>query len=179
MVTYRPGFLPWRVVLRGLAICIVPVHVWAMIAVFRAIPSWILSMSLVEMIAVMAYPLDFALLESGIVLFCLIAIAAVLPASLYRNQFVSQTSLIVFIFTAWAVLMQFYGQVWDLWTPRRFLMGLVPVVLLIGVASAVNAGSKIVQKGLDALAERFLVLALVYIALDLFLLVFIISRNIL
>lgn len=136
-------------------------------------------MSLGEMMAVMAYPLVFALLESGIVLTGLIATAVILPAALYRKQFVSQTILVVFIFTAWALLMQFYGQVWDLWTPRRFLMGLVPVLLLIGVASTVNARSETVQKGLNALAERFLVLALVYIALDLLFFVFILSRNIL
>ncbi len=136
-------------------------------------------MSIGEMIAVMAYPLVFALLESGIVLTGLIAAAVILPAALYRKQFVSQTILIVFILTAWALLMQFYGQVWGFWTPRRFLLGLVPVLLLVGVASAINARSKTIQDILDALAERFLVLALVYIALDLIFLAIIVSRNIL
>jgi hypothetical protein len=149
-----------------------------MIAIFRAIPSWILSMTSGEILGVMGYPLVFALLESLIALVGLAVAAIILPAALYRNQFVSQSLIIVMVLTVWAILMQFFGQAWDLWSPKRFLMGLIPALAAIGIVSVVIARNHQFRNRLDSFAERLFVLAIVYLILDSVFLILTITRNV-
>jgi hypothetical protein len=129
------------------------------------------------MIAVMAYPLVFALLESLLMLAGLFIAAVVLPNGLYRKQFVSQSIIVVLLAMTWAILMQFNGQAWGLWSPRMFLIGLVPLVLAIAMSSALNARFKRFQESLNAFAERLQVLAIVYIVFDFLFLAVILVRN--
>ncbi len=135
-------------------------------------------MSLWEMLGVMAYPLAFELFESLLVLAGLLVAAALLPAKIYRNWFVSQSAVIVFLATIWAVLMQLYGQEWGLWSSRG-LIGLLPLLAAIVLFSILNIRFQGLRKILEALAERLLVLGFVYVVMDVFFLFILLYRNLL
>jgi hypothetical protein len=176
LATFKARFPPRREIILVFVICSVPIHIWAAIALFRAIPSWVLSMSVWDMIGVMAYPLSFALLESCLVLAGLLITAIILPPKLYRNWFVSQSTIIIFLTSIWAVLLQIYGQDWGMWSSRG-LIGLLPLVVVIIILAILNAKFKRSQNVLEALAERMVVLGFLYVMIDVFFLLVLIFRN--
>jgi hypothetical protein len=163
-------------VLLVFAICAVPVHIWAFIALFRAIPSWILSMTVGEMAGIMAYPLAFALLESLLLLLGLVIAAAILPAKMYRDWFVSQSAGIVLLATAWAVFMQIYGADFRLWSSRG-IFGLIPLIASILLFSFLNIRYPNLRKTLESIAGRLVILGVLYLLVDVVFLVVLIVRN--
>ena len=176
MAIFKARFPPRREIILAFVVCSVPIHIWAAIALFRAIPSWVLSMSVWDMIGVMAYPLSFALFESFLILAGLLITAVILPPKLYRNWFVSQSTIIIFLASIWAVLLQIYGQDWGMWSSRG-LIGLLPLVAGIILLAILNARFKSLQKSIEALAERMVVLGFLYLIIDVFFLLVLIFRN--
>ncbi len=136
-------------------------------------------MSLWEMLGVMSYPLAFALFESLLILAGLWVTAILLPGKIYRDWFVSQSTLIIFFASIWAVIMQIYGQEWRLWSNRGLLGGLLALFVVIAAFAFLNARYKRLQKVIEALAERLVVLGIVYIIMDIFFLFIFIYRNLL
>lgn len=130
------------------------------------------------MIGVMAYPLSFALLESILVLAGLLIVAVILPPKLYRNRFVSQSTIIIFLTSIWAVLLQIYGQDWGMWSSRG-LIGLLPLVMMIILLAVLNARFKRLQKVIETLAERMVVLGFLYVIIDIVFVLVLIFRNLL
>ncbi len=179
MAIFRDRFPSRQAVFLVLAVCTVPIHIWALIALFRAIPSWVLMMTLWEMIGVMSYPLAFALFESLLILTGLLAAAAILPRKMYRERFVSQSTLILFFTTIWAVIMLIYGQEWRLWSSRGVLGGLLALFVVIAAFAILNARFFRLQKAIEALADRLVILGIVYIVMDIFFLFVFIYRNLL
>lgn len=129
------------------------------------------------MIGVMAYPLSFALLESILVLAGLLIVAVFLPSKLYRNWFVSQSTVIIFLVSVWAVFLQIYGQDWGMWSYRGLLIGLLPLVMMIILLAILNARFNKLQKTIEALAERMVVLGFLYVIIDIVFLLVLIIRN--
>jgi hypothetical protein len=129
-----------------------------------------------DMIGVMTYPLSFALLESFLILAGLLITAVILPPRLYRNWFVSQSTIIIFLASIWAVILQIYGQDWGMWSSRG-LIGLLPLVVVIILLAILNARFKSLQKVIEALAERMVVLVFLYVIIDAFFLLVLIFRN--
>jgi len=134
-------------------------------------------MSVWDMIGVMAYPLSFALLESILVLAGLLIVTVILPSKLYRNWFVSQSTVIIFLVSVWAVFLQIYGQDWGMWSYRGLLIGLLPLVMMIILLAILNARFNKLQKAIEALAERMVVLGFLYVIIDIVFLLVLIIRN--
>jgi hypothetical protein len=179
LATFRERFPSRQAILIVFAACVVPIHVWAIIAILRAINPWMLSMTLWEVLGVIAYPLTFALFESLLILAGLWVTAILLPGKIYRNWFVSQSTLIIFFASIWAVIMQIYGQEWRLWSNRGLISGLLVLFVVIAVFTILNARFKRLQKAIEALAERLVILGIVYIIMDIFFLFVFIYRNLL
>ena len=134
-------------------------------------------MSIWEMAGVAAYPFTFALFESLLILLGLLIAAVILPEKIYRKWFVSQSALIVFFATIWASLIQIYGQEWGVWSTRGAIT-LLPLALVIGISAFLNAHYMKLQKALESVADRLLILGILYVVIDLVFLVIIIVRNI-
>lgn len=75
--------------------------------------------------------------------------------------------------------MQIYGQEWRLWSNRGLLGGLLALFVVIAAFAILNARYKRLQKVIEALAERLVVLGIVYIIMDIFFLFVFIYRNLL
>jgi len=154
------------------------INVWAIINILRAVPSWILSRTIWEMIGIISYPLAFALLESVLFLFGLVIFAVILPGKLLRENFVSQGSLAGLIATIGMVLAHLYGKDFGIWSVRGFGKYLL---LLIGIIIAswilINFFKRLI-KIIESIAERLPPLSIVYLALDILAIIIIAVRNI-
>jgi hypothetical protein len=65
------------------------INVWTIVNILRAIPSWIMSRTVWEVIGIISYPLTFALLESVLLLLGLVILAGILPGKFLREKFVA------------------------------------------------------------------------------------------
>jgi hypothetical protein len=77
-----------------------------------------------------------------------------------------------------AILAHLYGQEWAMWNTRGFLIWLGILSGLVLVASLLVARFQWLQKGIETLADRLLVLSSVYIAIGVISLILVLIRNI-
>jgi hypothetical protein len=77
-----------------------------------------------------------------------------------------------------AALAHIYGQSWGMWNGRGFLTWLGILFCLILVASILVVRFERLQRGIEALADRLLVLSSVYIAIGVVSLILVLIRNI-
>ena len=177
MAIFRSRFPSRPAVLYAFVACVFPIHVWSIINILRTVPSWILSMDIWQLIGVIAYTQAFALLESIIVFLILLFLAIILPAKWLRDRFVAQVCMAVFLATAWAILAHFYGQNYGIWVIKRFLLSMVPLLVLIIVFSILIYRFKSLQKIIDAFVEHLLVLSFLYVGIDILSIMVILFRN--
>ena len=83
------------------------VFTWSMRALFFNFPAFLLSYKLGEILVIAAYMLATALLETLLVTFVLIAVAAILPRKLFREGFSYKASFFLIAFGAISIHMQF------------------------------------------------------------------------
>jgi hypothetical protein len=134
-------------------------------------------MSLWDMLGIISYTLAFALLETLLFLAVLLAAAFILPGKLYRERFVAQSFMIVILATAWALMMQFFGQALGLWDYKG-LVGLLPFIAAMALAAYVTAKADGLRLGLESLADRLLLLGVLYGAIDIVFIAIMVVRNI-
>jgi hypothetical protein len=149
-----------------LVACVFLVQVWSIVAVLRAVPAWILYMNIGELIGTFAYTQAFALIESLLVLAGLLLLAFILPGKLFRDRFVAQGSLAVFLTAIWAIISHVYGQDLGIWANRRFLIWAALLIFVIVVASGFVYRFKGLQHGLETIVERLTVLSTLYMVVD-------------
>lgn len=160
------------------AVCAFPVHVWAIINLFREIPAWMLRLSLWELTGVIAYTLVFALVESVILLFALLVLSALLPARFLRDRFVSLGTGIVFLTSIWAVVAHYNDEAIRLWGLGRFLIAAALYLLSIVGVSVLIAHFQRIGVVMVSFAERLAIVSFVYISIDVLAVMVIIARNV-
>lgn len=154
------------------------INVWAIINILRAVPSWILSRTIWEMIGIISYPLAFALIESAVYLLGLVILAIILPGKLLRESFAAQGSLAGLLVTLGMVLAHLYGNDFGIWSVRgfgKYLLILIGIVIASWVLLYFFKGLRMV---IESIAERLSPLSTVYLVLDLFGVIIIIVRNV-
>ena len=154
------------------------INVWAIINILRAVPSWILSRTIWEMIGIISYPLAFALLESIVFLIGLVLLAVILPGKLLRDSFAAQGSLAAMLATLGMVFAHLYGTDFGIWSVRGFGKY---TLILIGVVIAswiLVYFFKRLRSVIETIAERLTPLSTVYLVLDLIAVIIIVVRNI-
>lgn len=176
--TLRERFPAKREIILVFAACIFFAQIWSVYSLLRAVPSWLLSMSLWELTGTIAYPLAFTLVESGIMCLSMFLAAVIFPAKVLRDKFVAKSALILFLAMAWAVVAHFYVQTWRLWDKLGLLLWLGTLLLAIGVGILCVQRFKKLERGINFLTERLSILAWIYLALDLLSVLVILLRNI-
>jgi hypothetical protein len=153
------------------------INVWAIINILRAVPSWILSRTIWEMIGIISYPLAFALLESAVFLIGLVILAVILPGKLLRESFAAQGSLAGLLATLGMVLGHLYGKDFGIWSVRGFSKYLLILVGIVIASWILIYFLKRLRSVIESIAERLSPLSTVYLALDLLAVIIIIVRN--
>jgi hypothetical protein len=145
--------------------CIFPIHIWITIVFLYNFPSLILKANLLQIMSVLSYSLVFALLESLILFGILVLLAAILPKRLFRERFVILGSLLALVIVGLALLLntRFMQESTWAWIP---VLGFTGAGVYATVRRAVDADRE------NSLAERFTIIAAIYIILDLLALLF-------
>ena len=178
MATFRSRLPARTEIFKAFAVCVFLVQVWSIYNVWHAVPSWALAMDTWTLAGTIAYTQAFALIESLLVMGLMVLMAIILPGKWYKERFVAQSSVAIILAAIASVLAHLYGQDWSMWNTRGFLTWLGILFCLILVASFLVARFKWLERGLEALAERLLILSSVYIAIGLVSLILVLIRNI-
>ena len=164
------------------AACAVPVHTWTTLLYFNQMPGWLVYLSTWDLIGTFAYVQMLALIESLTILLIMVLLAAILPARLFRKQFVAQGSVLAFLHLGWAIVIHLTGiKPWlsgNPWQSKKFLVGITAYLALVIVSYVLVVRYKRVQELVASFAERLLVLLYVYLPMGLFGIAIVIARNV-
>ena len=160
------------------ASCVVPVYSWSILAFLEKLPSWLLHLSLWDLIGAFAYTQAFAFLESGVILLGLIALLFVLPERFFSDRFVAQGSMLVLVTSVWAAAFQINVGTVRLWSLKIFLLWSTLYAVSIGIVYVLVHRYKRLEQSLYAFTERLAVLLYVYIPITILSFLAIVIRNI-
>jgi len=145
--------------------CIFPIHIWVTIVFLYNFPSLILKANLLQILGVLSYALVFTLIESLLLFGFLVLLAALVPRKFFREHFVFLGTLLALVIAVLALLVntQFMqGASW-LWV---FVLGATGMGLFFALKRPVDVSHQVV------LAERFTLIAALYLILDLLAILF-------
>ncbi|MFL7892654.1 MAG: hypothetical protein ACK2UM_05020 [Anaerolineales bacterium] len=152
--------------------CIFPIHIWTTIVFLYNFPSLILKANLWQILGVLAYALVFALFESLLLFGFLVLLAAMLPRKAFLQRFVPMGTLLALVITGLALLVNTQFMRENPWGWLPVLAGIV-----FGLLASLHQPAD--GSFLSRLAERFTLIASLYILLDLSALLFLAASSLL
>jgi hypothetical protein len=155
-----------------------PIFSWAILQYLEKMTSWLYYLTVWEVMSLLAYALLFAWIESMLITFGLVLLAAILPGSLLRNKFVPLTMAMMVPMTLGAVIAHYFENnlrqmPFALLGVGIALYGIVTVALYLGVQRV-----PVVARAFQQLADRISVLVYLYLPLSIASLLVIILRNV-
>ncbi|MGD9316669.1 MAG: hypothetical protein PVG56_07540 [Anaerolineae bacterium] len=162
-----------------LACCMLLIFSWSILWFFQKMPGWLPFLPLWEVLSIFAYTQMFALLESLFVLLLLVLLAVILPPRFFRDSFVAQGSILLFIAAFWIILFQ---SIWFNvveWAAGKLFLWFTLALLTVLISCFLVHRSKRLQRVLNAVADRISVFLYLYVPLGTLGLVVVIARNVL
>ena len=161
------------------AACVVPIFSWSIVWFFQKMPGWLPYLSIAKVLSILAYVQAFAFFESGLLLFLLVLVAAILPARFFRGMFTAQGSMIAFALSFWAIVFQLVNTTTETWALGQLLLWatLLPTSLMI--LYLLVRRSKPIAQTTAVVAERLTVFLYIYIPLGVLSIVVVVVRNLL
>lgn len=161
----------------------IPVYTWSLLIFFRNLRAWLYYLPAWDIAGILAYSLAFAFVESALVLLAWVALAALLPASWFRDRFVALGAMAALWTGLWAVLAQWTGLVPFTSLARKHparLGGSISLYLVaMGAACWSIRRQRRVGEGIASLANRMVVLLYLYLPLSACGLLVVLVRNLL
>jgi hypothetical protein len=162
------------------AVIVTLVYTWTLAASFWKVPSWLFYLNLGQLAVVYAYSLLVNFLESVLLLAGFILVSLLLPASWWKSVFVPRSvMLLIFIMgSLFLSALKFrdpnsYAQIVDLrviWWVVTFAASLP----LVWIASRVGW----IERTLESIADRCIILLMLYLPLTGISLVVVLARSI-
>jgi hypothetical protein len=150
--------------------CIFPIHFWISIAFLYSFPSLILKANIWQVLGVLAYIFTFALIES-ISLFVFITLVCILlPYRIIEKHFVYLGTIFAITFSVTALLLNDQIALSKTWIFLAFAILLLVAIVFIRF-NLTKSGR------INAIAERFTVIASMYIIIDIASLIYITMRQ--
>ncbi|RPJ29531.1 MAG: hypothetical protein EHM33_00755 [Chloroflexi bacterium] len=165
-------------ILQVYAVIAVMLAGWTITAFLRKLPSWLLTLNMAEIFTVFSYSMVTNLLESLIVLLLILAICFLLPAHILRDDFaVRGTLLSIGLIGSLMVPMRLYMR-FGMENTARLLIGILAVLLLTALLLVFSSGIGFLRSAVLWVSDRLIVFLFVLVPLFVFLLVYVIFRNI-
>jgi hypothetical protein len=161
-------------------VCLVPVQTWSWYVFIFKLPSYLLSLPAGQTLGIFAYLQVYALIEAAVLWLLLALLSGLLPAKLYRDRFTPQTVLIAAALSIWAI-----GVHWQILALANEEVGelqwlgmwtLLWLAALTGMSLLAWRKPRLAG-GLRAVAERFSLLAGLYLLVDIVALGALMVRN--
>ena len=179
MATFRSRLPQKHDISLVLACCVFLVFSWSIFWFFHRMPGWLPFLPLWDIVSIFAYTQMYALLESLFVLLLLIILAIILPARFFRDSFVAQSSMLLFMTSFWIIL---FESIWFNvveWATGKLFLWFTLSLLTILIAYILVRRSRRLERVLNALADRISVFLYLYVPLGTLGLVVVITRNVL
>jgi hypothetical protein len=153
--------------------CAFPIHVWALVNMFRDIPSWVLYLRAWEVVGMVAYTLSYALFETLIVFLIVVLVGLVVPKRWIVDRYIPLASLWLVELAIMAIVFQ-HHIIRHL--PKRNLV--IGFGLILALSSLIPLRFPKFGKLLGWIADRLVILSFIYIIFDVIGLLVVILRNI-
>jgi hypothetical protein len=153
--------------------CAFPIHVWALLNMFKDVPSWVLYMPSGDVIGSVAYILSFAFFETLFVLLIVLSLGFIIPKKWVVEKYLPIVSTLLVELTVMAIIFQHF-IVQHL--PKRNLM--IGFALILAASTLLVLRFPKVGSALSWVAERLLVLSFIYIFFDVLGVLVVILRNV-
>jgi len=170
---------PKKIYFQLFLVCMLPVHIWAIIIFLRRMDSFTIFMNLTQIISIAAYVLVYALMESLFLFGILFIGSLILPRRVSAARKLALGTIIALVASAAAVLIHFHA-IWKVnwidqkeWTWLWVGVGL----LVIALISFAVLKSERLESWLNALVERISLLSLVYLSADILGLMIVLYRQ--
>lgn len=178
MVTFKNRLASNQDLALVFSICAFPIYVWSIFNVLKEVPAWLLRLSAWDLIGIIAYTQLFALLESVLVFVALIILGGVLPARLFRDKFVPQSSMAVLLTSSWVMLAHSYSGIFNPDRVKQLALWFALYLISLGLAYAAVQRYQKLQALLRAFGNRLMVLSSVYIAIGVLSAAVVVLRNV-
>ena len=149
---------------------------WALLGVFNKLSSWILMFSLPEMLAMLAYVLLVALVDTLLVMCVVLLISFLSPGHWIRADFVARGGMLVIILMGAPVLFHFMGQNFYEVSNAIILVGVI-LVLVLAACLFMLLRIPLFRRAICFLVERSSIFLYIYLPLTLLALLFLLFRT--
>lgn len=156
---------------------------WALYRMFWYIPSWLEYLSAWKVLAIAAYVLGFALVESLVMLGFVFCFSLLFPARVFKDNYAALGSSLAALLGIGAVLIQRKINLvyrLELWQVAVYpLAGLIALALFVLLLAWVFKRFPLTLRIVNALAERMTVFAYLYVPLGAVGMFVVVARNLL
>jgi len=157
------------------------VYSWTIYRMLFQIPSWLYSHSKTGIFFLAAYVIAVALIESLLLFGFVLLVSLILPRGIFRDQFIAQGSLMVIACTIWALIFKFQSEssgLRNLFEVSAWILLFILTLLLIAVVSPFLMQRYPRSKSaLEAIADRMIIFAWIYVPIGLVSLAIVLVRN--
>lgn len=172
-----------REVLLLYSACAFPLHTWALLMFFHELPAFLAQISVWEALAVLAYVLAMALIETLLTVGVLVIVAVALPQRVFKDRRPSLVALGFLVTFVWTIPVHFQNAIldrltWNMGIYYRVVAAWVVSYLgvLIGLSIRLYRREDFIRQ-LSSFQDRLIPLALFYVPIDLLCIVVVILRN--
>lgn len=152
--------------------CTFPIHIWAIIVMFRSVPSWLFYMSQSDLIGSVAYHLTFTIIESVLVFITILAVGMLIPKRWVPEPFLTLSSVLIVEFTIMAIVFQHLTLQYS-----SLRLMIVSCLIILGISFVFIPRIAKLEKTIRLLADRLSILTFLYVVFDLISIIIIIFRN--
>jgi hypothetical protein len=162
-------FPPKKASLQLFFVCAFPINVWSIIGFLRELPALIIRMNISEIVGVFSYIQSLALLESILIFGILISLSVLLPPRFLKEKLMMRGAVFLFVASIYAVPVGYYYS-WNInylnyrdWLISWILVSILTLVVLFMLIRQ----HKRIGEIITAMAERAIILSIVYVFIDL------------
>jgi hypothetical protein len=137
---------------------------WTVFHIFWKLPSWLNILTLGEIGVVVSYSLANALIESLVVLVCVLALSVILPGSLLSDKFILRGNVLVFLTTFWVAWFDIIFT-WFVPSFRDVLSFILTSVLVSGLLLFLLRRASFMGRFITSLSDRLTVFLYIWLPL--------------
>ena len=141
--------------------CAFPIHLWAIIIMFRSVSSWLFYMSQSDLIGSVAYHLTFTIFETILVFIFFLIVGFLIPKKWIPEPFLTLSSILIIELTVMAIVFQHLVLHYS-----SFRWMIVSCLIILAASIVIIPKISKLQQIARVLAERLTILTFVYIFLD-------------
>lgn len=155
---------------------------WVLYRFFFQVPSWLYYMRASNLLILLVYTLSFALIESLLVLGLVLILCMIMPGRFFRDNFIPQGSILVFVITLIAFVLR--QRIEEFSKMESWILIAIPLVVILVLVSTIVITSlflnrfSLVKKWISTLAVQMTIFLYVYPPLGIVSLLVVVVRNI-